>query len=148
MLLAGSFLAQFANGRSELSAQWNLSSGLSSSWDSPILKCGNPTWRKSSFSSSLWTEVKLLSMLAQDICAWTRGNLNVISLKQELFKRSQSGVDHIAVAKKQKTKIKRYCHLKKYSRIIYKMREIQENQYKITAKSWKDGGFALRNKSA
>ena len=68
--------------------------------DSPIHiydKPADTTWRTNLFSSTLWIEVKLLFIPAQYVCAWSQGIFTVISLKQELFKRSQSGVEHIAV---------------------------------------------------
>lgn len=99
-MLLGSPLAQFVNERSEPSTQWKLSSWLSISRDSPIHIYDEPadtTWRTNLFSSTLRIEVKLLFIPAQYVCAWSQGICTVTSLKQELFKRSQSGVVHIAV---------------------------------------------------
>ena len=99
-MLLGSPLPQFVNERSEPSTQWKLSSWLSILRDSPIHIYDEPadtTWRTKLFSSTLWIEVKLLFIPAQYVCAWSQGIFTAISLKQELFKRSQSGVEHIAV---------------------------------------------------
>ena len=142
-MLLGSPLAQFVNERSEPSIQWKLSSWLSILRDSPIHIYDEPadtTWRTNLFSSTLWIEVKLLFIPAQYVCAWSQGIFTVISLKQELFKRSQSGVEHNYCCRKFKKIIKDTVikKIKKIMLLVLNFFEAQrvDNVWKIKCPSF------------